>query len=183
MLYNVASLGKLSTCCCSMPGQTGSVYQWSLHDNFSLNWKYKTKLQAIHWKQTSQVPLRCSRVGLELIKWRKATEFPLGDDWPLNSMPEDQERSCSVNGQGQGHTSHCAAAGGDRAVGLRASPPWCLCLPAPPCRRCERHPAGSAWLGLSHLKFPRVHFCEELQNQQTGQAFPSRIVGDVQTLD
>lgn len=172
MLYRAASLGKLSMYCCFMPDQAGSVYQWSLHDNFSLNWKYRTKLQAIHWKQTPQVPLRYPRVELELIKWRRATKFTLGNRWPPNSKPEEQVL-----------LSDRAGTGGDGAVGLWASPPRCLCLPAPPCRRCEHRPAGSAWLGLSHLEFPRVHFCEELQNQQTGWAFPSRIVGDAQTLD
>lgn len=56
-------------------------------------------------------------------------------------------------------------------------------VPAPPCRRRGHHPAGSGELGSGHLRFLMAHFYEELQNQQTSRAFPSKIVDGGQTSD
>ena len=71
------------------------------------------------------------------------------------------------------------------------TPPWTCAdhaslsshLPAPLCRRCECHPAGSAWRRSSHSELLMAHSCEEPRSQQVWSAFPSKTVDDGQTSD
>lgn len=73
-----------------------------------------------------------------------------GNDWPLNSKPEDHEGFHSVNVQSQGHTSHCTA----------AERPWAVCgsvepaLPVslPTCSTMQKMWASSCWKRLTRVK-------------------------------